>query len=72
MLCVIISLSLCIILPWLVSSHTLEGHDVQNDKMTKTSQRTKIEHYNSILHVDTSYNTPNAILKLVIWILLIQ
>lgn len=79
MLCVIISLSLNIIFPWLVSSHTLEGRDVQNDKMTKTSQRTNkqyiyiyLEYHNSLLHVDTLYNTTNVILKWVIWILLIQ
>lgn len=69
-MCVIISLSLNLIFPWLVSSHTLEGCDIQNDKMTKTSQRTNkqyiyiyFEYHNSLLHVDTLYNTPNAILK---------
>lgn len=70
-MCVIISLSWNIIFKWLVSSHTLEGRDVQDDKMAKTSQKTNyihiyFEYHNSLLHVDTLYNTPHAILKWVI------
>lgn len=61
MFCVIISLYFNIIFPWLVSGHTLEGLDVQNDNMTKTSQTTNntytfiltilIHYYMLILHV---------------------
>lgn len=67
-MCVIISLYYDIIQGWLVSGHTLERLDVQNDNMTKNKPNNKeyiyiyFDYLNSLLHVNTSCNTTNAIL----------
>lgn len=68
-MCIIISLYLNMIFPWMVSGHTLELLDVQNDNMTKTSKRTNntvhilfiLNIFISLLHVYTY--TINAILN---------